>query len=275
EQDGPGSARDDNGIGTNEAGILVSSGAESPVGIAPGAKLVAVKVIDSAGRFGSASQVISGLDWLIANHPDVRIVVAALGTDQHFPGPCDSAAAYTLSFASAINTLRARGALVLASSGFDGSKLSMGAPACIAAAVSSGAVYDANVGFRSYASCVDARTGVDAVPCFSDSGLGLDLLAPGAVITATGLGGGTSNYWGTAQAASEAAGAAAVLLGAVPSASADAVESALKSTGVPITDRANRRTTPRIDLAAAVAQLAGLTTPPPPPPPPAPPAPVV
>ena len=58
EQDGPGSAEDDNGHGTNVAGIALSDGNVGVVGLAPGAALVGVKVMDSNARFTSSSQVI-------------------------------------------------------------------------------------------------------------------------------------------------------------------------------------------------------------------------
>jgi subtilisin family serine protease len=273
EQDGPGSAQDDNGHGTNVAGIIASTGTIAPVGVAPAAKLVVVKVLDRNEVFQTSSQVISALDWVIANHPEVRVVNMSLGTNALFPDTCDSSSALTLSFASAVNTLRTRGALVVASSGNDGAKSAMEAPACIASAVSVGAVYDADVGVQAIFSCVDQSSAPDLVPCFSDSSPALDLLAPGDVITSTGLGGGLSKYVGTSQAAPQVAGAAALLFSALPTATADAVESALESTGVKITDGANGRVTPRIDIAAALAALTGAPPPPPPPAPPAPPPP--
>src|SRR5256885_1073472 len=51
EQDGPGSAMDNNGHGTNVAGIIVSAGAFAPIGVAPAAQLVVVKVLDAENRF--------------------------------------------------------------------------------------------------------------------------------------------------------------------------------------------------------------------------------
>jgi hypothetical protein len=133
----------------------------------------------------------------------------------------------------------------------------MEAPACIGEADSVGAVYDSAQGPKTLLGCTDLTTAADQVTCFSDSSTTLDLLAPGAVITATGLGGGTSTYWGTSQAAPHVAAAAAVLFAAVPAATPDQAEFALKSTGQPVIDRANTRITPRIDLEAALAAQTG------------------
>jgi subtilisin family serine protease len=256
EQDGPGSARDDNGHGTNVAGIIASDGTISPVGVAPDASLVAVRVLESTGRFQTSSQVISALNWIALNHPEVRVVNMSLGTTQLFAGTCDGASAGTLAFASVVSTLRARGVTVVASSGNSASASTMAAPACISGVVAVGAVYDAGVGGVTFPGvCTDAQTATDQVTCFSNGGSALDLLAPGAVITSTGRGGGISTYIGTSQASPHVAGATALLLQRDSSLSPDAIESLLKSTGAPITDGRNSITTPRVNVAAALAQL--------------------
>jgi subtilisin family serine protease len=81
----------------------------------------------------------------------------------------------------------------------------------------------------------------------------VDLLAPGAAITSTGIGGGTSTFLGTSQACPHAAGAAALLLSAKPGLSADQVQNVLKNTGVNVTDPKNGITSRRIDLKAALS----------------------
>ena len=64
----PGSpAQDDRGHGTHVAGtIAAENNASGVVGVAPGATLYAVKVLDSSGS-GTTSQVICGIDWVTAN----------------------------------------------------------------------------------------------------------------------------------------------------------------------------------------------------------------
>lgn len=263
-QSGAGAAADDNGHGTNVAGIVASRGIVSSPGVAPDASLVIVKVLDRDGIFYASSQVLSGLDWLITNHPEVRVVNMSLYTSALFEGDCDSAAAFTALFADAVRTLRKRGTLVFACSGNEASAKLMGAPACVHDAVSVGAVYDANLGAFSFGSCHSATTAADQIACFSDSNASLDLLAPGAYITSDGVGGRLSTYAGTSQATPHAAGAAAVLWSVKPSATADEIESLLKRTGKPITDARNGVTTPRVDLFAAYEEI--LKTIPPPPP---------
>jgi subtilisin family serine protease len=114
-------------------------------------------------------------------------------------------------------------------------------------------VYDSAFGAFSFGSvCSHPSTAADQIACFSNSGSELDLLAPGAFITSSGLGGGVSTFAGTSQAAPHAAGAAALLLQRDPTLTPDAVEGALETSGVPITDLRNGITTKRIDVAAAL-----------------------
>lgn len=248
-QSGTGAATDDHGHGTNVTGIIASSGIVAPPGMAPGARIIAVKVLDSNNRFGATSQILSGLDWLIEHHPETRVVNMSLLTDAHFTGNCDNSASFTLAFAAAINTLRARGTSVFASSGNTGSTTTMGAPACVQQAISVGAVYDSS--FGTYTGFCTDTAAADRVTCFSDSSMTLDLLAPGSRIRSTGRGGGGASFSGTSQASPHAAGAAALLLEINPSLSTAQIESLLKTTGRVIVDHRNGLAVPRLDVAAA------------------------
>lgn len=59
---------DDNGHGTHVASIAAGEGEANPayMGVAPGAALVGVKVLNSSGS-GSTSGVISGVNWVVQN----------------------------------------------------------------------------------------------------------------------------------------------------------------------------------------------------------------
>jgi subtilisin family serine protease len=249
-QGGPGSAEDDQGHGTNVSGIITSNGRVAPRGIAPDAQLVAVKVLDRTGA-GTSSSILAGLDYVITQRPEVRIVNLSLGLANLFAGTCDSAASFTTAFASGINRLRARGTTLFASSANNGSTTQIAVPACIQNAIAVGAVYDGDAGTVSFG-CTDASTQADKVACFSNSSSAVDLLAPGAPVSSTGVGGGVSTFLGTSQACPEAAAAAALLLEAQPSLSPDQIEAALKNTGVSITDTRNGLPFRRIDAKAAV-----------------------
>lgn len=194
------------------------------------------------------------------------MVNVSLGSDILLSGDCNGLAATLSAYGAVIDSLRARGTTVFASSGNGGFRYSMTSPACIHAAVAVGAVYSRSFGsFTAPYVCRDVKTAADHVACFSNSGTELDLLAPGAPVDAAGLGAGDALLAGTSVASAEAAGAAATLLGADPALTPDGLLSLLKGTGVPITDPRNRFTTPRIDLAAALGAVLGRPVPLPPP----------
>lgn len=256
KQEGAGSARDDDGHGTNVAGILGGTGRVAPEGVAPDSSIVAVKVIGKLTTGSLVSGFISGLDWVVSSRPDVKVVNMSAGTGNLFGGTCDSEASFTQSFASAINKLKARGTTVFASTLNNGNPNSIAAPACISAAIAVGATYDSNVGTVSFG-CVDATTGPDQVGCFSNMSPKVKIVAPGGAITSAGLGGGTSTYIGTSQAAPMAAGVAALLYGARPSITPDEVNNALIGTGVTVRDTRNGLELRRVDAREALRQGAG------------------
>ncbi len=74
---------DDNGHGTHVAGIVAGSGYDSyglKAGVAPGAYLVGLKVLDQTGG-GYMSDVIAALDWVVENHAayNIRVVNLSVG----------------------------------------------------------------------------------------------------------------------------------------------------------------------------------------------------
>jgi subtilisin family serine protease len=68
-------AIDDNGHGSHVAGTIAArNNGSGVVGVAPGTKVYAVKVLNSAGS-GTWSQVICGIDWVTANAARLKIKV--------------------------------------------------------------------------------------------------------------------------------------------------------------------------------------------------------
>jgi subtilisin family serine protease len=256
-QFGAGAAEDGDGHGTHVSGIITSGGTRSPRGVAPDARFVAVRVLDDDGSSCCITDLVAGLNWILNNRPDVDYVNMSLGTLALFSGNCDNATGWTLSLSSAINSLRNNGVLSFAASGNEASGTQMAAPACIANAISVGAVYDATIGGVGYAICSDPTTAADQVTCFSNSNAVTDLFAPGAAITSDYLGGLVATYYGTSQATPHAAGCAATLRQAQPTLTAAEMENLLEGTGVPVTDPKNGRSYPRIDCLAALESLGG------------------
>lgn len=75
---------DDNGHGTHVAGVIGGCGRMSMgqyMGIAPGCRLISIKVLDSKGN-GSLSHMMMGLNWILENQKqyNIRIVNISIGT---------------------------------------------------------------------------------------------------------------------------------------------------------------------------------------------------
>ena len=104
----------------------------------------------------------------------------------------------------------------------------------------------------SWPACANDTTNLQTITCFTNSNSVMDIVAPGARITASGMGGGTSTYMGTSQASPTAAGIAALMLQASPGLSPVTIESTLKSTGSSVTDAKNGLSFPLINALAAV-----------------------
>ncbi len=115
---------DDFGHGTHVAGIIAGHGNDSSgqvSGVAPGARLVVLKVLDNEGN-GTVSNVIAALDWLATNGPalGVRVVNLSFGTK-----PTDAPDQDPLALAA--KALVDRGIVVVAAAGnngqYDGKKV--------------------------------------------------------------------------------------------------------------------------------------------------------
>jgi serine protease AprX len=84
---------DDNGHGTHVAAITLGTGGPSQTyrGIAPGAGLVDVKVLDASGS-GTAQSVIKGIDFCIANRYtyNIRVINLSIATPGFHPDGTDA-----------------------------------------------------------------------------------------------------------------------------------------------------------------------------------------
>ncbi len=231
-QSGPGAAEDNSGHGTHVAGIVASRGNRSSTGVAPGAKIVAIKVADSNGAFYYFSEIVAALDFILTNRPDVKIINMSLGTSASFGGDCDSATAYNINGAAAINALRARGTIAFAASGNAGLSSQMSSPACLSNVVAVGATDNA-----------------DAVATFTNSDSSTDLMAPGVNITSSYLSNGTRTAFGTSMASPHAAGCAALLVQSGEAVTPDQIEAHLEASPVRVVDPKNGLSFPRLDCS--------------------------
>jgi hypothetical protein len=236
-QSGPGSAESRHDHGVHVTGILLSRGRVSAPGVAPGASLVAIRVLNDQNR-GSLSDWIAGLDWIAANRHDVRVVNMSLVSDALFAGDCDDSDALNTLFAKAIDLLRQNNTLVFAAAGNNARPNRLTLPACIRNAIS-----------------VSSVNADDEIAFIGNSGPNLDLLAPGVEIESDAVGGSLTVLSGTSMASPHAAGVAALLFSAQPGALASLVESVMEATGVPIRDVRNDKVTPRVAALAALTEL--------------------
>jgi subtilisin family serine protease len=262
-QSGSGAARDDNGHGTHVSGIVAGNGATAPRGVAPGARIVAVKVLDENRAFRSFTQIYRALEWIANERPDVKVINMSFGSWSVFkPSECETDA-IAIGMHDVIATLRSRGVLIAASSGNQSSIVGTTLPACMGDVLGIGATYDAPANPQPVCETAAAQ---DDMACFTNSSDAIDLVAPGAVITAAARGGGFTTMSGTSMAAPHVAGALALMQQvSAGTITADQSETILKTTGHPIIDPRNGLAFPRLDVFAAIAATPHVAPTPPPP----------
>ena len=108
---------DDNGHGTHVAGILAGTGklsAKKYAGIAPGASLVSLKVLNQNGE-GSVGNILKALDWVYKNGKTYGVRVVNLSV-----GAAVTESYYTDPLTMATKTLVDRGITVVAAAGNNG-----------------------------------------------------------------------------------------------------------------------------------------------------------
>jgi len=227
---------DDNSHGTHVAGIAAANG--SIVGVAPDAKIVAIKVLDASGN-GFESDVVAGIDWCRDNRTKYNITVISMSLGGgSYTAACDSN-----SDAAASNAAVAAGIFVTAASGNSYSSTAIASPAC-----------------ASNITAVAATDNSDAITSFSNTNSLVDLLAPGSGVSAPSMTGGNTTKSGTSMATPHVAGAAALMrqyqsLQSDASLAPSEITQILQRTGISSTDSDNSLTFKRIDVLAAVKSL--------------------
>lgn len=251
-QFGSGAAEDDHGHGTWVSGHVLSRGNDGPRGAAPGASLVSVKVLDSNNSFCCASDVTAAYDWIATNHPDADVLNASLGTSARFGAECSASTTWLVAMSQATAAVRANGTLMTASSGNDEDTAGIGAPSCLGDVMAVGATYKQDYGSVS-CTALQVNPRADDVACFSNVSPELEVLAPGAFMNTTALGGGTATgLSGTSFASPLVAGCAALMKSANPGLTAGEMRTRLIQTGVPVLDERVGVTYPRVDCLEAV-----------------------
>lgn len=212
---GTSSADDDNGHGTHLAGIAAAKdNSIGVVGVAPGARLWAVKVLGSSGS-GSISTIIKGIDYVTQNAAEVDVANLSLGCE------CTSTA-----LNRAISNSVAAGITYVVAAGNNGKNAASFSPANHPSVIAVSAIVDTD-GKCGRLGASTSYGGDDRFASFSNYGSVVDLAAPGVSIYSTYKGSTYATMSGTSMAAPHVAGAAALYGGASPS----SIANSLKSTG--------------------------------------------
>ncbi|MDD5629023.1 MAG: S8 family serine peptidase, partial [Elusimicrobia bacterium] len=157
--------QDKNGHGTHVAGTIAGiKDGKGVAGVAPKARLYAVRVLDEDGS-GSISGIVDGIIWCANNH--IQVANMSLGSDS--PSPA---------LQRALRYAKAMGVVVVAAAGNSGG--SVGYPAAYPETIA-----------------VSASDSSDQIASFSSRGAEVDFIAPGVSIVSSAMDGGFANFNGT------------------------------------------------------------------------------
>jgi subtilisin len=232
--------QDDNGHGTHVAGIVgaIDNGT-GVVGVAPGVRLWAVRILRSDGS-GLVSWYVCGLDWIAAqrdpSNPDLPLIeavnmsVARRGSDDHNCGLTNDDVIH-----QAICRLVGAGVTVVAAAGNNSFNASRMIPASYNEVITVSALADTDgkPGGRGGNACYSWGTydKDDTFANFSNYGADVDLIAPGKCILSTLPGNRYGYLSGTSMAAPHVTGAVALYKASRPTATPRDVKLALQALG--------------------------------------------
>jgi subtilisin len=217
---GTSSGNDDNGHGTAVAGIAAArDNSDGVVGIAPGARLWAIKVLDSSGN-GFTSDIIEGIDYVTAHAEEID------AANMSFGGDGSSTALRT----AIINSVSA-GVTYAAAAGNDEKDASIVIPASYPEVIAVSAIVDTDGKCGGLSSSTTAGND-DALADFSNFGSVVDIAAPGVLIKSTARGSSyTNSFSGTSASTPHVTGAAALYSSENPNATPSDIRNALRNSG--------------------------------------------
>jgi subtilisin len=219
---------DQNGHGSHVAGsIAARDNRAGVVGVAPGARLWAVRVLDASGS-GTFAQVICGVDFVTAHADVIEVANMSLGGAGVDPG---AGCATVDALHDAICNSVAAGVTYVVAAGNGDEDAAHTVPAAYDEVITVSALADFN-GKPGGGAAATCRPDVDDTRAdFSNFGADIDIMAPGVCILSTWRGKGYATLSGTSMASPHVAGAAALYKSAHPAATPAAVKTALQAAG--------------------------------------------
>lgn len=217
---------DDNGHGTHVAGTIAALNNDfGVVGVAPEAKLYAIKAFDADGT-ARVSDVIAGMEWCVANQ--IRLINFSFGSESGNESLRDAVRAV------------ARHAILVAAAGNNGRADSVDVPARYPEVVA-----------------VAASTRGDQLASFTSRGPQVAVAAPGEEITSTWLDGGYSTVSGTSMATPHVTALFALLMRRHPGLSRAQLLEVVRSTADPLIGVSEDGGAGIVNAANAVSALGG------------------
>ena len=225
------SYNDGNGHGSHVAGIIAAvNNTVGVVGVAPEAKVWAVRVLNNAGS-GTWSSVICGIDFVTRKAPDnggpITVANMSLGGTGSDDGNCGLTNNDALH--QAICRSVAAGVTYVVAAGNETDDAANHVPAAYDEVITVSALSDSDGKPGGTGGAPSCRTSEkdDYFATFSNFGADVDIAAPGVCILSTWKGGGYNTISGTSMASPHVAGAAtlyiATHLGATPAQVRDAL----------------------------------------------------
>lgn len=224
---------DQNGHGTHVAGTIAAiDNTRGVVGVAPGAKLWSVRVLNRFG-YGTWSSVICGLDFVASKGPanggPITVANMSLGGSGFSDDNCGNTNNDALH--KAVCRVRDAGVTLVVAAGNDAADTNGFVPAAYDdAVITVSALVDTDGTFGGVGSSTPYGAD-DTFASFSNYGSATDLGAPGVNIYSTWTSGGYKTISGTSMASPHVAGAAALYVSAHPGAPWTQVRDALVASG--------------------------------------------
>jgi subtilisin family serine protease len=192
---------DVHGHGTHVAGTAAALDNGSPVvGVAPGARLHAVKVLRDSGA-GLMSGIVAGIDWVTARADTIEVANMSLGCE-----------CFSQALNQALTNSTNAGVVYVVAAGNSAKDAATFSPSAHPRTIATSAMadFDGKAGGAADTTCRNDVGADDTFASFSNFGSTVDIAAPGVCINSTRVGGGYEMLSGTSMASPHVAGAAAL-----------------------------------------------------------------